>query len=235
MKIIAYKRNNNLSKIDQTPIHREWMDETFERHAYQCFPMALANRLGWSISFNEDLSFIRKSSQDTNNGYVDILKGEEIISNRRANGTVSFETGLTFDPQQNVSLLTVPPPNFFIDGIHCISTIISTSVLIGEFPIAIMVTKKDEEIIIPAGTPVATIIPISLKEINNTELILKNEIPNYMINEEWKNYMRERAEISEQLNNNGEWTHFYRDAVDHNGNKTGEHEVKKIVMRVINE
>lgn len=235
MQIFAHKDSYSLSTIEQTPIHRDWMDETFDRHAYQCFPVSLANRLGWSISFSEDISFINKQSEENKNNYVDILSGGEFVSNRRANNTVSLDTGITFYGDGNLSLLTIPPPNIFIDGVQCISTIISTSALVGQFPIALMVTRKDEVIKIPSGTPLATIIPISLKEINSMELVIKQNLPESMMNDGWSSYMEERAKVSEDLNSRGEWTHFYRDAVDHNGDKFGEHEVKKIIMKVTDE
>lgn len=235
MQIFAHIDSHYPCKIEQTPIHRDWMDDTFDRHAYHCFPVSLANRLGWSISFSEEISFIKRESEENKNNYVDILSGGDFVSNRRANNTVSLDTGITFYADNNVSLLTLPPPNIFIDGVQCISTIISTSALIGQFPVALMVKKSEEIISIPAGTPIATIIPISLKDINSMELIIKNNLPEYMTSDSWEHSMKERARVSEDLNSRGEWTHFYRDAVDHNGDKFGEHEVKKIIMRVTDE
>jgi hypothetical protein len=47
--------------------------------------------------------------------------------------------------------------------------------------------------------------------------------------------MGDRAKASEAKNSVGDWTHYYRDAVDHNGDSVGEHEAKKIIMKVIND
>ena len=49
---------------------------------------------------------------------------------------------------------------------------------------------------------------------------------------EWNKKIQDRGAASQEKNSKGEWTHFYRDAVDHNGDKMGDHEVKKILMRV---
>jgi len=233
MKIVAYRSKESPCIIDQMPPHRDWMDETFDKHAYQCFPLTMANRLGWSISFQEDIRFTLKSKSENN--YVDIITENMYVSNRRANRTVSIDTGITFSPEKNISILTMPPPNVFIDGVQCISTIISTSVLYNQLPISLMVTKQDEEIFIPKGTPLASILPVSLSEINNIELVVKNKNPDFMNSEEWNTFNREKASVSEEMNSKGEWTHFYRNAIDHKGNKAGEHEVKKITMRVDHE
>lgn len=235
MDIVAYKSPSSPSIIDQTSIHRDWMDETFDRHAYQCFPVSMANRLGWSISFNEDISFIWDGITSSQEGHVKILKGGDYVSTRRANNTISFDSGIIFSPEKNISLLTMPPPNIFIDGIQCISTIISTTAMIGPLPIAIMITRPNVEITIKSGTPVATVLPIELLKLNSLELRIKNGQPNFMKDPEWNRMVSKRSKVSQEKNSRGEWTHFYRDALDADGNKLGDHEVKKIFMRVINE
>ena len=232
MAIIAYKDMHIPSIIEQMPMHRDWMDETFDRHAYQCFPVSMANRIGWSISFKEDIKFIWDGINSSQDGHVSIINGGEYVSTKRANRTVSFDTGIIFSPEYNISLLTMPPPNIFIDGIQCMTTITSTTALIGALPIAIMITRPNIEITIPAKTPIASVLPISLTEINNTELIIKSGYPDFMKDADWNKKIKDRSASSQEKNSKGEWTHFYRDAIDHNGEKMGEHEVKKILMKV---
>lgn len=231
-ELVAYKLPDSSANIDQLPMQRDWMDATFDRHAYNCFPMALANRLGWGISFNEDISFIWDGIISSEDKHIEIIKGGEFVSTRRANSTVSLDTGIYFSPHKNISLFTTPPPNIFLDGVQCISTIISSSALIGPLPIALMVTRPNCIIEIPAGTIVASILPISLNEINETSLNIINKAPNFMSDPEWNRMVSARGVASQELNSQGKWTHFYRDAVDHEGRPYGEHEAKKITMRV---
>lgn len=228
---MVYKDTNSKCIIDQLPAQRDWMDRTFEKHAYHCFPMTLANRLGWGISFSEDVSFIWDGNDDSSDSHVKILSGEATgASPRRGNATISFETGLHISPNENISILTMPPPNIFIDGVQCITTLISSSALLGPLPIALMINKKNEVITIPAKTPIASIIPISLKYINSMELIIsENSVPR---ENGWEERVSKRGAESMKLNSSGEWTNFYRDAVDADGEKMGEHEVKKILMKV---
>lgn len=233
MKDVAVYTNGNGASIGQLPLQRDWMDITFDRHAYQCFPMSISNRLGWGISFPKDISFIWDGINDSTSEHVKILSGEEYLHTGRGNRTISFNTDLTFfSPEdEKLSLLTFPVPNQFIRGGQCITTIISPSVLQGELPIAWIIMEPNIEIVIPAGTPVAAVLPISTSSIQEYEVSVKRGKPDYM-NEEWNKIMRERGEVSQDLNMSGKWTHFYRDAVDHNGDKSGEHESKKIIMKV---
>jgi hypothetical protein len=233
LKSISVYTNGNGASINQLPLQRDWMDITFDRHAYQCFPVSISNRLGWGISFPKDISFIWNGVNDSTSDHVTILSGEEYLHTGRGNRTISFNTDLTFhsDDNENLSLLTMPVPNQFIRGGQCITTIISPSVLQGELPIAWMIMEPDIEILIPANTPIASVLPISTSSIQEYEVFVKKGKPDYM-DEEWNKIMRRRGEVSQDLNMSGKWTHFYRDAVDHNGDKSGEHESKKIIMKV---
>jgi hypothetical protein len=231
-KVFAYT-NGRAATVDQLPLQRDWMDITFDRHAYQCFPMSLSNRLGWGISYPEDIVFIWDGINDSTPDHVKILSGEKYAMSLRGNRTVSFHTDIVFvgENQENLTLLTMPVPNQFIRGAQCITTLVSTSVLTNDFPIAWMITEPNIEITIPAGTPIAAILPISLSDIQEHELEVKNGRPEYET-QDWHKKMSQRAAASQAMNSKGEWTHFYRDAVDHNGCPAGYHEAKKILMKV---
>ena len=146
------------------------MEKTDNKHAYNCFPVSLTNRLGWGLSFPEDISFIWDGISDTSPEHVKIFKGEKYAAPQRANATVSFNTGLRFLTDQNITLLTMPVPNQFIDGVVPFSTLISTSFFSGDLPVAWRITRPNVEITIPANTPIASVIPINLEELNNSEI-----------------------------------------------------------------
>ncbi len=233
-KAIAYK-NYDSASIDQLPMHRDWMNQTFDKHAYQCFPISLSNRLGWGISYPIDITFIWDGINDSTPDHVRIISGEEYVHPNRGNRTISFNTGVTIigENHENLTLLTMPVPNQFIRGAQCMTTLISTSVLESELPIAWMITEPNIEITIPANTPIASILPISLSQIQDYELEVLSGKPDFQT-DAWQDNSRKRGEASQEMNSAGKWTHFYRDAVDHNGHPVGNHESKKIIMKVIN-
>ncbi|MGA1049614.1 MAG: DUF6065 family protein, partial [Minisyncoccia bacterium] len=127
-KILAYKERGHRVKIEQTKIQRDWMDDTQNRHAYKCFPVSLVNTIGYSISFLDDIEFIWDGISDTNPDHVKIITcGQNVCNTNRANGTISFNTGLYFKTDENISIISISPPNYFIDGAFAMSSIISTS------------------------------------------------------------------------------------------------------------
>lgn len=207
------------------------MDETEHAHAYKCFPVSLTNGLGWGLSFPEDIVFIWDGISDTLPHHIKILKGEQYVYTERANATISFNTGLLFKTDSNTSILQMPVPNFFRDGVQPFTTIISTSFFKGELPCAWRITRPNTEITIKANTPIISILPISLTNLQNSKAIVKNvsELPSDF----WKG-QQEYSEIVSEINKSGKWSNFYRDAVNYLGKSIGNHEVKALRLKVIN-
>lgn len=221
----------NTSKVNFYPlsVKRDWMDNTFDKHAYRCFPVSLANTLGWTFSYPVDISFIWDGNPGSEDGHVKVLSGHEHVFTNRSNATISFNSELTFRTEENVSILMMPVPNQFIEGVQGFTTIISTSVLKPALPYAWKITKANEIITIPAGTPIVSIIPIGLTDIQNTDVVLYDE----NFENEYYNDISEYGRVSGEITKDGTWTNFYRDAVDHKGNQQGSHELKSLKLRVV--
>jgi hypothetical protein len=228
IKVDAYKRTGHRVKIEQTPVKREWMDGTDDRHAYKCFPVSLANSVGYSISFLEDIEFIWDGVSDSTPDHVTVLQGQELCSTSRGNGTINFHCDMVFKTDKDVSMLSIVPPNYFIDGAMPFTSVVSTSFMNDTFPIAWKITRPNTKIFIPAGTPVITLIPISLTEFSKTELNIYDliEKPDDAIERENK------LKVWKEIVQKGGFTNFYRDAVDYKGNKLGEHELKTLNLKI---
>jgi hypothetical protein len=213
-------------KIEQTRVQRDWMNLTDDRHAYKCFPIALANSIGYSISFLEDIEFIWDGISDSSDTHVKIIKGDEFCSTSRGNTTISFNSHVFFKTDEDVSMLSIVPPNYFIDGAIPFTSIISTSFHDDMLPIAWKITRPNVKIVIPAGTPVITVIPISLKNLTTFELNLYDKT----FDETYQAELKNKLEAWEKISKEGGFTNFYR--VDYKGNSIGQHEVKSIVLKI---
>ena len=224
------KSHPNAATIEPLPANREWMDETAEKHAYMCFPLSVTNRLGWGISFPEDISFIWDGVTDTTADHIQILKGHRYASTVRGNATVSLSTGLIFETDELTTTLAMPVPNLFIRGAQSYTTLISTSFYMPELPLAWRVTEPNIEITIPAGQPVAAIMPISLTNLQeNYTLEIIDGHPDHPYWDEIRKY----GDAAELKNSVGDWSKMYRDAVDYNGEKAGAHEVKALKLKTV--
>jgi len=214
--------------LEPLSIKRSWMDNVTNAHAYNCFPVSLANGLGWGISFPEDISFIWDGvDTDREEGHIKILSGNKFVNENRRSATLSLETNIRFSTDENITLLTMPVPNLFIDGVIPYTTLVSTSFYPMTFPAALKITKANSVITIPAKTQIITILPISTKEINNSELEIYDFYTTLEQQEKNKNY----GKVSGEFNQRGEWTHFYRNATNEKGNKIGNHEIKAFRLK----
>ena len=228
-KISVEKTNGALFDIAPMSIKRDWMDATSEGHAYRCFPVTQANVVGYSLFCNEDINFFWDGINDQTPDHLEIIKAPEGSYGGRGQSSISFNTGLIFRTEQNVSMLTINPVNYFINDFETMSNIVSTSFYDNPLPLAIKAKSPNKNVIIKAGTPLATLIPISLSTLNNTSI----EIVDY------KDEDRKRidanisyGDASQVINSSGKWTDWYRDAVNEKGETLGEHEVKVLKLSV---
>jgi len=215
--------------VQPMSIKRDWMEETSEGHAYRCFPVTQSNVIGWSLSCINDIEFIWDGINDQSPDHIDIIKAPEGSYEGRGQSSISFHTGLIFRTEEEVSLFTINPVNYFSDDFETMSNLISTSFYDNPLPLAIKARKANEKITIKAGTPIATIIPISLTNLNNSTI----EIVDY------KDPDRSRiesniayGEAAQVVNSSGQWTDWYRDAVNEKQESLGSHEVKVLKLKV---
>lgn len=210
-------------------IKRDWMDETSEKHAYRCFPVTQANVVGWSIFSNQDIEFLWDGTNDQSPDHIEIISAPDGSYGGRGQSSISFNTGLVFRTDQDVSLLTINPVNYFNEDFETMSNLISTSFYDNPLPLAIKARVPNKKVIIKAETPLATIIPISLSNLNNTSI----EVFDYKDeNQERLKANMAYGEASQVVNSSGQWTDWYRNAVNEKEEPLGSHEVKVLKLSV---
>ena len=215
-------------EIAPMSIKRDWMDDTSENHAYRCFPVTQANVVGYSLSCKEDIEFIWDGVNDQTQDRVTIFNPGRAYSGR-GQSSVSLDTGLIFRTTEELSILTINPVNYFSNDFETMSSMISTSFYDNPLPLAIKAKAANKRVVIKAGTPVATIIPISLTHLNNTVMTMVD----------YKDEDRKRVEANisygaaaQVLNSTGEWTDWYRNAINEKQESLGSHEVKTLKLSV---
>jgi hypothetical protein len=215
--------------IQPMSIKRDWMDLTSEKHAYRCFPVTQANVVGWNLSCKEDIVFFWDGINDQTDQHVKITSPQGSYAGR-GQSSISLNTSLIFRTDPDISILTINPVNYFNDDFETMSNLISTSFYDNPLPLALKAKKANQEVVIKAGTPIATIIPISLTNLNNTtvEIIAYNDP-----DQKRQQANREYGDAAQEVNSSGQWTDWYREAVDEKGNSVGSHEVKTLKLNVV--
>lgn len=204
------------------------MDNTSENHAYRCFPVTQANVVGYSLSCIEDIEFEWDGINDQTPNRVQIFNPVGAYSGR-GQSSVSMDTGLIFRTDQELSMMAINPVNYFSDEFETMSSLISTSFYDNPFPLALKAKVANKRVVIKAGTPVATLIPISLTNLNNTVIKIVD----------YKDEDRKRVDANifygaaaQKINSVGQWTDWYRNAVNEKQESLGSHEVKTLKLGV---
>jgi antitoxin (DNA-binding transcriptional repressor) of toxin-antitoxin stability system len=226
--ITVEKMPGCIFNIEPMSIKRDWMDLTSENHAYRCFPVTQSNVIGWYLSCSEDIIFTWDGINDQTDQHVKIVSPSGSYSGR-GQSSISLNTSLVFRTDPDVSVWTIHPVNYFNDDFETMSSVISTSFYDNPLPLALKAKKANVETIIKAGTPIATIIPISLTHLNNTSI----EIVEYKDEDRSRtNANIAYGEAAQVLNSSGNWTDWYRNAVNEKNESVGSHEVKTLKLYV---
>lgn len=226
-EIDVYKLFKEPAILKPLEVKRDWMDNTSNKHAYQCMPLGLINNYGWGISFPKDISFIWNGNTDPNPNNIKILEGEEYVYTERGNNLITFKTGLMFKTPENLTLMVYPIPNYFIDGAEPLSVLLNTSFLKGDLHPSWKIIKANEIITIKAGDPVIAIMPIDLELIQGSKIFIKDGLK--LNSEEIQNDPGYTKYVMEKQQD-GIWSNMYRNAIDHLGKSLGKHQVKKILL-----
>ena len=227
--ISVVRRPGSIFDIEQMSIKRDWMDATDEKHAYRCFPVTQANVIGWSLSCSKDIVFTWDGKNDQTPNHVQISSPPGSYAGR-GQSSISFDTGLTFKTDTDASLWVINPVNFFNDDFETMSSVISTSFYDHPLPLAIKARKANVETRIVAGTPIATIVPVSLTYMNHSAIkVVKYSDPLNLRHLAHKSY----GDAAQRVNKSGRFTDWYRDAVNEKNEILGAHEIKVLRLPVV--
>ena len=227
--ISAYQTRTNPAIITQSPMKRDWMDNTFDGHAYRCFPLSIANQLGFSFSYPKDITVEWDGNDSSEGHHIKVLEGAEYVDTGRGTATLIFLLGWRFVTEPNVTTLFYGPPNYIKDGASPLTNLISTSFYKNEPPVSWKITKPNTPITFKAHEPIMCALPLSLSALNESEITLNPDSrskEHYAWGKAYDDAVRENNKIPK-------WSDFYRNGVDHLGNKIGEHELKKLKFNVI--
>lgn len=228
--ISVEKMHGALFDIAPMSIKRDWMDVTSEGHAYRCFPVTQSNVVGWSLFCKQDIEFVWDGVNDQTADHINIISAPEGSYAGRGQSSISFNTGLVFRTDKDVSLFTINPVNYFNEDFETMSNLISTSFYDNPLPLAIKSKSPNKKVVIKSGTPLATVIPISLSSLNNTSI----QIVNYEDQDRKRiNANISYGEAAQVVNSSGQWTDWYRDAINEKGESVGSHEVKVLRLSVV--
>jgi hypothetical protein len=142
-------------------IKRDW----FVNHTYFCLPLTIGNQYGFAIKSLKKFSIIWNGGNFQKDIKIEILEDSIIpntqtVSSHFGMGVVTIQNRFTFRTPPGVNLMTINPPNYWIDGIQHMTGVIETDNLRRDFTFNLKVTRINEEIIINKGDYIGCVLPI---------------------------------------------------------------------------
>jgi hypothetical protein len=140
---------------------RNW----FIQHAYFCLPLVIGNQYGFAIKSLKTFSVIWNGGNSPSDTTVEILDNGDnpdyqSISSHFGMGTVTIQNRFTFRTPFGVNLMTINPPNHWIDGIQHMTGVVETDNLRRDFTFNLKVTCKNTKITIQKGEYIGCVLPI---------------------------------------------------------------------------
>lgn len=116
MKVSLRRFHKFAPEIRPGAIRRDWMDATYNKHAYRCLALTGANCNGWEVVLQQDVTVV----WDGGNCIPRITDGEIYEDRQIANcnkiGIIDFHIGWAINPPEGYGVWITGAPNHFVDG-----------------------------------------------------------------------------------------------------------------------
>lgn len=188
-RIIAYETHPQSDMpISPAPVERNWMDESIQRFAYRCLPLAIANRAGWIITnpttfvavwngglTKKDTEVNFNPTEDAFESYqtyttialnappkpsVPLRPPDPRISSHFGSGVVTFSIPYLFRTPKGINLWVKGPTNHIKDGAQPLEGIVETDWVDATFTMNWKLTRPRQAVRFRAGEPICMIVPV---------------------------------------------------------------------------
>ncbi len=143
---------------------RDW----FINHAYHCLPLVIGNQYGFVIKSLYDFTVVWDGGQSASSVQVNILDSKDnyksnynlqSINSHFGMGTFTVQMPYQLRTPTGINLMTINPPNSFIDGIYHMTGVVETDNLRRDFTYNLRITRPNYTITINKGDYIGCIIP----------------------------------------------------------------------------
>lgn len=147
------------------PLKGKFKRDWFHKHAYLCPPLVLGNEHGfifkslydfrakWDGGQHQDAVAIEIQSDNYKNEQYQTIKSHFGM------GIITIQNRFTLRTEPGVNLITINPPNYYIDGIMHMTGVIETDNLRRDFTFNLKMTRVDAWVEIKKDTPIGCVLP----------------------------------------------------------------------------
>jgi hypothetical protein len=154
---------------------RDW----FSKHAYLCLPLVIGNQYGFAVKslFRATLLWNGGSEpKDTtitvhNTDEAEAFGGLQLLASQFGLGIVTVQTAFALRTPPEINLMTLQPPNQFIDGLQNLTGVVEADNLRRDFTFNLKITRPGHPVEIKVGDLLSAVMPIPRGFVERFELI----------------------------------------------------------------
>ncbi|HPT57316.1 MAG TPA: DUF6065 family protein [Casimicrobium sp.] len=154
---------------------REW----FSKHAYLCLPLIMGNQHGFAMRSIIKATLVWNGGPEPSDTTITIHNTEELlprgpiqtISSHFGLGIVTVQTAFALRTPPGVSLMTIQPPNLFIDGVQNMTAVVESDNLRRDFTFNLKLTRAHYPVNIDVGDVLSAVLPYPRGFIDNFQLV----------------------------------------------------------------
>ena len=162
-------------RMRPAPHRRQWMDDSPDRYAYRCLPLAIANAHGWELLNTS--TFQAKWTGGTT--LKDILLATKsgapppLATSHFGEGVLTFHIPCLFKTPPGYDMWVMGPTNQLKPHIQALNAVVETDWSPYTFTMNWKFTTKDAVVTFEENEPIATIFPIKRGEIETFQPVVR--------------------------------------------------------------
>ena len=177
-KIVAIPHSESI----QFPCEAEYMSlkgqkrrSWFSDHAYMCLPLVIGNQYGIVVKSQHSFDAFWDGGQGKDATRINMREetagAGQSISSHFGLGIITVQNSFILRTPENVNLMTINPPNSFIDGLGHMTGVIECDNLRRDFTFNLKITRSNYWVTVNKGDWIGCIIPTPRYFIDSFDLI----------------------------------------------------------------
>lgn len=151
---------------------RKW----FSDHSYLCLPLVIGNQYGYVVKALYDFDVVWNGGSNPSDLQIMYKNGRpgykgQWISSHFGLGIITVQNHFTLRTPEPINLMTINPPNYFIDGIHYMTGVVECDNLRRDFTFNLKVTRPNTLIQFKKDDWIGCFIPVPRYFVDSFELI----------------------------------------------------------------
>ena len=180
---------------------REWMDQTANRFAYRCLPLALANQAGW-VLLNQrriEITWNGSNNQDAIRVVAEDGSAPHYVQSHFGHGIVTFLIPYLFRTTEGYNLLMRGPANWPKDAIYPLEGLIETDWLEASSTMNWRLTRPNVPVVFEKDEPIAMIVPMRRGELESFSPKIQTLSDNPSLQEGFARWAQSRGQFNRDL------------------------------------